>query len=65
MIVLIKMTISVFLLMVDELLQGRAQITPEFDDVLVRRMVRRGKVESKEKLLIQFKSGVVIEEKMW
>lgn len=49
---------------IDKFLQGRAQITPEFDDVLVRRMVEKVKVESKEKLLIQFKSGVVVEEEM-
>ena len=37
---------------------------PEFDNDLVRRMISTIKVESSEKLLIQFQSGIVMEQEI-
>lgn len=38
--------------------------TPEFDNDLVRRLISTIKVESSEKLLIQFQSGIVMEQEI-
>lgn len=48
----------------DEFLQGNIQRLPEFDDDLVRRLIESIKVLSQEKLLIQFKSGIVMEKEL-
>ena len=37
---------------------------PEFDNDLVRRLISTIKVESSEKLLIQFQSGIVMEQEI-
>ena len=37
---------------------------PEFDNDLVRRLISTIKVESREKLLIQFQSGIVMEQEI-
>ena len=37
---------------------------PEFDNDLVRRLISTIKVESSEKLLMQFKSGIVMEQEI-
>lgn len=37
---------------------------PEFDNDLVRRLIATVKVESKEKLLIQFQSGIVLKQEV-
>lgn len=50
---------------IDVCLQRGTQITQELDDMLVRRMVEKVKVEAREKLLIKLKSGVAVEEEMW
>lgn len=48
----------------DEFLQGNIQQLPEFDDDLVRRLIESIKILSQEKLLIQFKSGIVMEKEL-
>lgn len=48
----------------DEFLEGNRIAVPEFDDDLVRRLVERVKVLSEEKVMIQFKSGIVMEQKL-
>ncbi|MCI9126196.1 MAG: recombinase family protein [Eubacterium sp.] len=46
----------------DVFLQSNIQRIQEFDDDLVRRLVSNVKVLSAEKVMIQFKSGIVMEE---
>lgn len=46
----------------DAFLQGNTQRMTEFDDDLARRLVERVKVLSADSVMIQFKSGIVMEE---
>lgn len=46
----------------DEFLKGNKIALPKFDDDLVRRLVESVKVLSAERVMIQFKSGIVMEE---
>ena len=46
----------------DSFIQNNTYKIPEFDNDLVRRLVSNIKVVSADKLLIQFKSGICIEQ---
>ena len=48
----------------DVFLQSNTQRIQEFDDDLVRRLVERVKVLSAVRVMIQFKSGIVMEEEL-
>lgn len=48
----------------DAFLQDAPQSIPEFDDALVRRLIENIRVVSAEKIMIQFKSGIVMEQKL-
>lgn len=48
----------------DAFLQNSTQKLPEFDDDLVRRLVSNVKILSTERVMIQFKSGIVMEERI-
>ena len=47
---------------VENFLQNQSYNIPEFDNDLVRRLVSSIKVVSAEKLIIQFQSGIVMEQ---
>ena len=49
---------------IDHYLSTRTCQIPEFDNDLVRRLISTIKVESSEKLLIQFQSGIVMEQEI-
>lgn len=48
----------------DDFINERTHYTSEFDDDLVRRLIKRINVVSAEKLLIQFQSGIVMEQEI-
>ena len=48
----------------DAFLQNTTHELPEFDNDLVRRLVESVKIISTDKLVIQFKSGICMEEEM-
>lgn len=48
----------------DDFLQEGTDHTPEFDNDLVRRLIATIKVDSADKLTIQFQSGIVMEQEM-
>ena len=48
----------------DAFLQDVPQSIPEFDDALVRRLIENIRVVSTEEIKIQFKSGIVMEQKL-
>lgn len=49
---------------IDDFLRTTTCRIPEFDNALVRRLISTVKIISEEKLLIQFKSGIVVEQEM-
>ena len=48
----------------DEFLQNTSQAIPEFDNDLVRRLISNIKVISADEIKIQFKSGIVMNQKL-
>ena len=48
----------------DEFLQNTSQALPEFDNDLVRRLINNIKVISADEITIQFKSGIVMNQKL-
>jgi site-specific DNA recombinase len=48
----------------DSFLQSQTYNIPEFDNDLVRRLIASIKVVSAEKLIIQFQSGIVMEQEI-
>lgn len=48
----------------DAFLQNTSQGLPEFDDDHVRRLIGNIKVVSTERITIQFKSGIVMEQQL-
>lgn len=55
---------SIFLVNPGSVLIINQHQIPEFDNDLVRRLISTIKVESSEKLLIQFQSGIVMEQEI-
>ena len=49
---------------IDDFLRTTTCRIPEFDNDLVRRLISTVKIISKEKLMIQFKSGIVVEQEI-
>ena len=48
----------------DEFLQNTSQVLPEFDNDLVRKLIENIKVISADEIMIQFKSGIVMKQKL-
>ena len=49
---------------IDDFLRTTTCRIPEFDNDLVRRLISTVKIISEEKLMIQFKSGIVVEQEI-